>query len=241
MAPIHLKPCAALAPRVLLPGDPHRALFVAQELLKEPLMFNHQRGLWGYTGEAPDGLPLTIQSTGMGGPSAAIIVEELIDMGARSLIRIGTCGSLDPLLELGQALVVERALAEDGTSRALGAGDTVFPDPELTAALLEATCENQRPRGVTAVSTDLFYDERPGLASAWHDQGVSAVEMEAATVLSLCNRKGVRGACLLAVSDLLSAALTGHATERIRIDGEKLDEAGLLLGRLAVQALTEKG
>jgi DeoD family purine-nucleoside phosphorylase len=241
MAPIHLKPCAALAPRVLLPGDPHRALFVAQEVLKEPLMFNHQRGLWGYTGEAPDGLPLTIQATGMGGPSAAIIVEELVDMGARTLIRIGTCGSLDPMLELGQPLVVERVLAEDGTSRALGAGDAVMPDPELTAALLAAQHEGQRPRGVAAVSTDLFYDERAGLASAWRDQAITAVEMEAATVLTLCKRKGVRGACLLAVSDLLSAATTGHATERIRIDGERLDQAGLLLGRLALQALSVAG
>ena len=156
-------------------------------------MFNHQRGLWGYTGEAPDGRPLTIQSTGMGGPSAAIIVEELIDMGARSLIRIGTCGSLDPMLELGAPLVVERALAEDGTSRALGARDAVHPDPELTAALLEARHGGQRPVGVTAVSTDLFYDERTGLASAWHDQGVTAVEMEAATVLTLCRPQGRAG------------------------------------------------
>ena len=78
MAPtIHLQPTAPLAERVLLPGDPGRALRLAQALLEEPKMFNHNRGLWGYTGTAADGEPLTIQSTGMGGPSAAIVISEL--------------------------------------------------------------------------------------------------------------------------------------------------------------------
>jgi len=81
---IHLRPTAALAERVLLPGDPGRALTLAQSLLVKPLMFNHHRGLWGYTGAArSDGEPLTIQATGMGGPSAAIILTELIALGAR--------------------------------------------------------------------------------------------------------------------------------------------------------------
>jgi purine-nucleoside phosphorylase len=69
--PIHLRPTAELAERVLLPGDPGRALALAQTLISQPLMFNHHRGLWGYTGPANhDGQPLTIQSTGLGGPSA---------------------------------------------------------------------------------------------------------------------------------------------------------------------------
>src|ERR1700719_3135083 len=76
-AAIHLHPTAPLAPRVLLPGDPGRALALAQELLRDPRMFNHNRGLWGYTGLARDGELLTIQSTGIGGPSAAIVLEEL--------------------------------------------------------------------------------------------------------------------------------------------------------------------
>ena len=80
---IHLRPTAPLAERVLLPGDPGRALALAQALLSEPRMFNHNRGLWGYTGAAPDGEPLTIQATGMGGPSAAIVLSELIALGAR--------------------------------------------------------------------------------------------------------------------------------------------------------------
>ena len=93
--PVHLRPTAELAERVLLPGDPGRALALAQILLEGPLMFNHHRGLWGYTGAAlADGAPLSIQSTGMGGPSAAIVLEELIALGARRAIRVGTCGAL---------------------------------------------------------------------------------------------------------------------------------------------------
>ena len=135
MPSIHLKPAAELAPRVLLPGDPHRALAVAQALTARPKMFNHHRGLWGYTGVARDGEPLTIQATGMGGPSAAIVVEELIALGAQTLIRIGTCGALTPDHPLGTLVRVQTALALDGTSRALGAADKVCPDSELTQAI----------------------------------------------------------------------------------------------------------
>ena len=131
---IHLRPATDLAERVLLPGDPHRALAVAQALLEQPKMFNHHRGLWGYTGTARDGALLSVQSTGMGGPSAAIVCEELVMLGARTLIRIGTCGALDAGLSIGDLVAVDKALALDGTSRALGAGAEVDPDPDLTAA-----------------------------------------------------------------------------------------------------------
>src|SRR4051812_42863830 len=121
--PIHVHPTAELAPRALLPGDPGRALALAQVLLDEPRMFNHNRGLWGYTGPAKaDGAPLTIQSTGMGGPSAAIVVHELIELGLQTALRVGTCGALVDSLSLGDLVVACEALAEGGPSRALGAG-----------------------------------------------------------------------------------------------------------------------
>src|SRR5260370_4562043 len=94
--PIHLHPTAPLADRVLLPGDPGRALALAQTLLAGPRMFNHNRGLWGYTGIAADGGALTVQSTGMGGPSAAIVITELAEVGARRLLRCRTCAPLPP-------------------------------------------------------------------------------------------------------------------------------------------------
>ena len=116
---IHLRTHAPIAERVLCPGDPGRALRLAQALMTEtPRMLNHNRGLWGYTGPAPDGELLTIQSTGMGGPSAAIVLEELIDLGARRIVRIGTCGVLREGFELGELVAAERVLGADGTSAA---------------------------------------------------------------------------------------------------------------------------
>ena len=228
--PIHLRPAADLAERVLLPGDPHRALHVAQALLEKPLMFNHHRGLWGYSGRARDGGQLTIQSTGMGGPSAAIVVEELIGLGARTLLRIGTCGALDEDLELGTLLPVGAVLAGDGASRALGAGDRVEPDAELLDALVEATAEQP----VTAVSSDLFYDAREGLPEAWVAAGARVVEMEAAAVMQVAARHGVRAGCLLAVSD----RVTG---ERVRASFDQVEEMGLALGETAWRALERLG
>ena len=140
---IHLRPNAPVAERALLPGDPGRALRLAQHLLAAPMqVLNTNRGLWGYTGTAADGAALTIQSTGMGGPSAAIVAEELIALGARRLVRVGTCGAFAVgARRLGDLLVAGEALCADGASRALGAGERAAADPDLTAALARAAGE----------------------------------------------------------------------------------------------------
>ena len=154
ISPIHLRPNAPVAERALLPGDPGRALRLAQHLLAAPMqVLNTNRGLWGYTGTAADGAPLTIQSTGMGGPSAAIVAEELIALGARRLVRVGTCGAFAGGPRLGELLVAGEALCADGASRALGAGERAAADPGLTAALARAAGDP-----VIVVSADLFYD-----------------------------------------------------------------------------------
>ena len=228
-ASIHLQPTAPLAERVLLPGDPGRALLLAQSLLAEPKMFNHNRGLWGYTGEAADGRPLTIQSSGMGGPSAAIVVAELAALGATTVVRVGTCGALDASLALGDLLVGTEALAADGTSRALGAGERVTASPELAAALVRAAGDGGR-HGLV-VSSDLFYDGEPGAEEAWRAAGALAVEMETATVFALAGRRGLRAGSVLIVSDIV-------LPERRRIDPEVLRDAEHRLGELALAALT---
>ncbi|MGZ4165508.1 MAG: phosphorylase family protein [Solirubrobacteraceae bacterium] len=227
MSAIHLQPTAPLAERVLLPGDPGRALLLAQTLLAEPKMFNHNRGLWGYTGEARDGRALTVQSTGMGGPSAAIVIAELADLGARTLVRVGTCGALHESLGLGDLMVATEALAMDGTSRALGSGDRARPDPGLLSRLLAAAPgAAQGP----VVSSDLFYDSRDGTEEAWREEGALAVEMETATLFALAACRGLRaGACLL-VSDLV-------LPRRARIEPEPLREGERALGELAFAAV----
>jgi uridine phosphorylase len=221
---------------VLLPGDPGRALALAQLLLTEPKMSNHARGLWGYSGETPEGRPLSIQATGMGGPSAAIVLHELAELGVRRAVRVGTCGALDPELEHGQLVVASDALAEDGASQALGAGESAEPDPDLMARLAAGLPPGAAPSRI--VSTDLFYDGDPdqggpprARADAWRRRGAVAVEMEAATIFTLGRRLGVATACVLAVSD------TFRAGNRRRIEDEDLAEAAKRMGALAAGAL----
>jgi len=223
--PVHLKPNAPVAERALLPGDPGRALRLAQHLLAAPMqVLNTNRGLWGYTGSAADGAPLTIQSTGMGGPSTAIVAEELIGLGARRLVRVGTCGLLGAGRELGSLLVAGAALCADGASRALGGGERADGDPALTAAL-------ERVAGPAALvaSSDLFYDPEPARAEAWAAAGAAAVEMEAATLFTVARRHGVAAGCLLVVSDVVE---TGE-----RIGDDALHAAELRLGEAALAAL----
>jgi DeoD family purine-nucleoside phosphorylase len=225
---LHLHPTAELAPRVLLPGDPGRALLLAQALLEAPKMFNHHRGLWGYSGTAHDGAPLTIQSTGMGGPSAAIVISELIELGARRLLRVGTCGAIDGSLSLGELLIATGAVAADGTSRALGASSPVRATSALLAHLITAAGPDA-PAGLV-VSTDLFYDPRPEIEHEWRSDGAVAVEMETATLFTLAARHEVEAASLLIVSDVILPS-------RRRIDVDDLKEAEHRLGRLGAEAL----
>jgi DeoD family purine-nucleoside phosphorylase len=231
-APIGLQPTAALAERVLLPGDPGRALLLAQSLLEGAKMFNHHRGLWGYTGVAPDGGPLTIQSTGMGGPSAAIVIHELIALGARRLLRIGTCGALQEGVGLGDLVIATESIAADGTSRALGAPDRVPAGPGLLTTVTAATGQADEAYTVHAgpvVSTDLFYDRRE-LEHEWSAAGALAVEMETATLFVLAAARDVEPAALLVVSDLV-------LPERVRIGQDDLRSAEQRMGQAAIRAL----
>jgi uridine phosphorylase len=216
----HLRPTAELAERVLLPDDPGQALAVAQALLeKPPRMFNHTRGLWGYTGIAPDGEPLTIQATGIGGPSAAIVCEELIALGARRFVRIGTCIAHDETLPLGTLLAPESVLPLDGASAALGARGRLRPDAALFGRLVEAGAA-----AAVVASTDLFYDRTDGRAR----DGATATEMETAAILGVAALHAVAAACVLGVAR--------EAGGR-RLEGDELEALGLSLGEAGYAAL----
>ena len=218
--PTVLKPHEPVAERVLLPGDPGRALRLAQQLIAGPRMLNHHRGLWGYSGPAPDGAPLTIQSTGLGGPSAAAVVAELVALGARRLVRVGTAAALGTTAP-GAILVVRSALAVDGASRALGAGARVTPDAAITAALEQAA----GGPAVLVASADIH---DPVLARAWTDSGAVAADLATAAVLAAAERAGAAAGAVLGVT---------------RADGGALDDAGLEaleaeLGAVALAALS---
>lgn len=193
-----LRPTNALAERALLCGDPARCLGLATALLDRPLMFNHARGLWGYTGTAADGAPLTIQATGLGAASAAIITDELFRLGLRTAVRVGTARALpaagDERLVAGDVLVVTGALAGDGPSRALGAGETVLPDPALTAVL--ASCA--RRAGIVATADLLHFTAADAAVAA--ARGAHAADLQTATVLHVAARYGAPAAAILVVT-----------------------------------------
>lgn len=237
--PIHLRPTAPLAPRVLLPGDPGRALALAQLLLDEPRMFNHHRGLWGYTGKAADGELLTVQSTGMGGPSAAIVLHELIALGVSRAIRVGTCGALRTALSLGDLVIAREAIPADGTSVALGANGRTHADPSLTDALARDARahlgESSSPQchDGTIVSTDLFYEPSEKRNGAWRADGALAVEMEASALFAVGASAGIAVACALVVTDTFDAS-----GARTRIDDDALAIAVESMGRIAAAALS---
>lgn len=201
----HIKPTNDLAPRALLVGDPGRALALAQLLLEGPLMFNHHRGLWGYTGVAGDGEPLTVQATGIGGPSAAAVVGELCDLGLQVAVRAGTCRAVNGAAEPGELLVVTEVICDDGTSRALGAPERVAGDPVLTAALAPAG------RPAVVQSADLY----TGDAAA----GAIARDLSTAAVLQLARVRGIRAAALLQVvaDDDLDPAPLGQAAAGVLV------------------------
>ena len=145
----------------------------------------------------------------MGGPSAAIVIEELLDLGARTLVRIGTCGALADGFELGELVSAREVLVADGAGAAPGPARGCCPSrrwPPYPRA------RGARPVGV--VSTDLFHDPREDVERGWRAAGAEVVEMEASTLLALAARRGAAAAVLLAVSDLLATAIGGGSKVR---------------------------
>lgn len=181
-----------VAERAIVVGDPGRALELAQSLLDKPLMSNHQRGLWGYSGAAADGAALTIQSTGTGGPSVAAVVRELHDAGVRRMVRAGSAAALRPgAVGVDEQRSVAFAVPADGTSRALAAPPRLRPDAAMTQALRDA--------GVGAIgvlSVDLLPQDGGLLPAAPAD--VAAVDRQTAPFLAACARLAIPAAAVLA-------------------------------------------
>lgn len=189
--PARLRPTAPVAADAILVGDPGRALMLAQELLEQPKMSNHARGLWGYTGRAPAGTDLTVQATGMGGPSAAIVLADLAELGVRRAIRVGTCVALDPQLGAGELLTV--AAAHDLTGPRPQPGEAVLPDRELTGLLQDEL--GAEARAVTVVSLDVLHGPgQPAPVTAG-----DAADMQSAALLSRGTPLGMALAVVLIV------------------------------------------
>lgn len=200
---IHAEP-ADLAPSVLLPGDPNRATFIAENFLEEPRLYNDNRMLLGYTGSYK-GTPVSVQTTGMGCPSLAIVVEELVRLGARTLIRVGTAGIISPRVEPGDVVIATAAAPGDGTTRQYLAGEPHAPHPDfaVTRALLEAGGGGSGVHLGPIRTEDAFYATGPEHLPALRAQGLLAVEMEASALFVLGGLRGVATGCVLTASNAI--------------------------------------
>jgi uridine phosphorylase len=225
-----LRPTGPIAADALLPGDPHRALWLSTELLVKPKMSNHAHGLWGYGGLTAEGREMTIQSTGIGGPSGAMVLAELASLGVLRAVQLGTCRAVAPDLRLGELLLVREAIADDGVGRELGDATALAPDAELGAAL-SAAAEADGVRKATIASTDMFgrLDGRP--ARQWAGRGAAALDMSCAALFAAGPRCGVAVAALMTVSDAGGEVIAD----------EPLQEASVRMGRLALAALSTFG
>ena len=201
------------APTVLLPGDPNRARRISERLDPGSVrQVNDNRGMLGFTGTY-QGRPVSVQASGMGTPSLSIVVEELLRLGARRLIRVGTCGGIAPGLKTGELVIATAACPADGATRTYLHGEPYAPaaDFDLTHAFVHAAEEAGIPaRTGLVASVDVFYNTDADYASRWRERGVLAFEMEASALFYLAARSGAQAACLLVVSDVLSEEVTSE-------------------------------
>ncbi len=213
------------APLVLLPGDPNRARRIAERF--DPgsaRTVNEHRGLIGITGTY-GGVPVSVQTSGMGTPSLSIVVEELLRLGARRLIRVGTCGGIAMGIGTGDLVIATGSCPVDGATRTYLHGEAYAPvaDFDLTRALVDAATEAgvEAQTGLVA-SVDVFYNPDDDYAKRWRERGVLAFEMEASALFFLAARNGVQAACALTVSDVLSEEVS---TEESYLPLEDLERA----------------
>src|SRR5690348_14064404 len=159
--PIHVRAeKGEYADACLLPGDPLRAKYIAETYFDEPVQRNAERGMLGYTGTW-EGRPISVQATGMGCPSAAIVMEELIQLGVKRFVRVGTCGGLQPDLALGDLIVALTAVPADATAQHFVGNEPHCPtaDWELVHGAVHAAKEiGQSMRVGPIVSSDVFYN-----------------------------------------------------------------------------------
>lgn len=195
-----------IAETVLLPGDPLRARYIAGHFLRDSVCYNEVRAMYGYTGMYKD-RPISVQSTGMGGPSCAIYVEELIQQyGCKNLIRVGTCGSIQDDLPVGEVILAMGACTDSNMNRIVFEGLNFAPVAHFE--LLHNAFEHAKTMGIpvrvgNVMTSDTFYNVRKDFYAVWKAHGVLAYEMETAALYTIAARHNARALSILTVSDSL--------------------------------------
>ena len=233
--PIHLRAEPNdYAEGCLLPGDPLRAKYIAERFLEEAVQVNAERGMLGFTGTFR-GQRVSVQSSGMGCPSAGIVVEELAMLGVKSILRVGTCGGLQPDLAIGDLIVALSATPADSTALHLIGGEPHAPTADwelIHEAVHHAKEQGKKVRVGPIVSSDVFYNPDRDQYTRWSERGILGVEMEAAMLFTLGALKKVRTGCLLIVSDVVVDG------EFVRISDEDMQRAVDQMTELALETVT---
>ena len=210
-------PSQATTPRrVSFPGDPLRAKYIAETYFDNAVAAERERGMLGYTGEF-EGKPVSVQATGMGCPWAAIVIEELVQLGVKRLLRVGTCGGLQPDLKLGDLIVAVSAIPADRRPSTSAASRTCRPPTggSSTAPSIPRRRSASTSRVGPIVSSDVFYNPDGGQCQRWSDRGMLAVEMEAAVLFTIgALRKVPPAACSPSATSSSRASSCASPTRR---------------------------
>jgi len=207
-----------IAERVLLPGDPMRAKWIAETFLQDAVCYSQVRGMLGFTGTW-QGVRVSVQGSGMGMPSASIYTHELInEYGVTSLIRIGSCGALAEDLQLGDVIAAIGSATDSNMNRTRFDGLVDYA-PVADFSLLRTAADVAERRGIALrvgpiLAADAFYTDRPDLYDTLADYGVLAVEMESAAIYTIAARYGAKALTVLTVSDHIKRGDKMDAAQR---------------------------
>jgi purine-nucleoside phosphorylase len=206
-----------IAEAILLPGDPLRAKFIAENFLKDAVQYTSVRNILGYTGTYK-GKRVSVQGTGMGIPSISIYVNELFrDYGVKRAIRIGTAGSIQKEVKIRDLVIAMSACTDSGANSVRFGGRNFAPTASfglLKTAYDIASAKGWQPKVGSIVSTDMFYTENPDEWKLWAKFGCLALEMECAELYTLAAKYGREALGLLTISDSLISHEETSAEER---------------------------
>lgn len=210
---IHINaPAGAIAETVLLPGDPLRAKYIAEKYLEGAICYNEVRGMLGFTGTYK-GKRLSVQGSGMGIPSIAIYTNELIsEYGVKNLMRVGTCGAMQPHIRIRDLVLAQSASTDSSFNRHVFGGWDYAPTANfkmLRTAYERAVTHGVEPHVGNIFCSDVFYRDDTTVTNLLTKHGVLAVEMETTALYTLASKHGVNALTILTVSDHL---ITGEAT-----------------------------
>ncbi|RLE89134.1 MAG: nucleoside phosphorylase [Thermoprotei archaeon] len=238
MNPVHIlaKP-GDIAERAIVAGDPARVKYIS-EMLENPRLVNDNRGFLTYTGSY-EGVEVTIATHGVGAPSSAIVFEELIMLGAKVIVRLGTTGGIIEDLHIGDVVIPSGAAYMLGGTIGAYAGELVFIPAVPDFTTLSLLVEEARRSGLKfivapIVSSDAFYEESSEFVKKWSERGIVSVEMECATLFILGLMRKVKTGALLIVSNSLI-----HETEKRLRTAEELEESVHRAAEVVLKAITK--